>query len=316
MSSILSSELTPCGAMFEMFKRHGGISHKELAVLVLSERPLSDGRSPVSRASDRTWLSRFIVNAPVSSLQPRFFRDFGLAGQRVMDRVRAKRRSEFSGQFLINLICGDAGKPMEYALAACHQDVSMYRNALERFSHDPGYTAGERAETLTILFIAVGCTANVKAAVAYTNEYVESILGGHMGTPKMLDLKGPIELREPVVPAASLGLVRVADGYISGTPYWISPYEDGVTIGCFAMGENDITSVEADVSANHARIWCEDGSWYVRDLESTNGTRLVSGATGEETLLVPEEPTFINAGDELRLGAATTFMVVTGSVTA
>ena len=65
-------ELTPCGAMFDIFKRAAHLSHIELCGLVLSSRPLADGRSPQSRAADRSWVSRFIVRAPVSTLQQRY----------------------------------------------------------------------------------------------------------------------------------------------------------------------------------------------------------------------------------------------------
>ena len=41
-------ELTPCGAMFDIFKRAAHLSHIELCGLVLSSRPLADGRSPQS----------------------------------------------------------------------------------------------------------------------------------------------------------------------------------------------------------------------------------------------------------------------------
>lgn len=47
-------ELTPCGAMFDIFKRAAHLSHIELCDLVLSSRPLADGRSPQSRAADRS----------------------------------------------------------------------------------------------------------------------------------------------------------------------------------------------------------------------------------------------------------------------
>lgn len=49
-------ELTPCGAMFDIFKRAAHLSHIELCGLVLSSRPLADGRSPQSRAADRSWV--------------------------------------------------------------------------------------------------------------------------------------------------------------------------------------------------------------------------------------------------------------------
>lgn len=76
----MATELTPCGALFETMKRYGGISHKDLARLVLSGRPLADGKSPLSRCDDRTWVSRFIVHAPVGSLQDRYFCDWGSGG--------------------------------------------------------------------------------------------------------------------------------------------------------------------------------------------------------------------------------------------
>ena len=88
MMVLRQPELTPCGVLFDVFKRRGGISHKELAGLILSDRPLSDGRSASSRAADRTWLSHFIVHAPVESLQPAYFRDWGLSAQRIMSRLR------------------------------------------------------------------------------------------------------------------------------------------------------------------------------------------------------------------------------------
>lgn len=69
--------LTPCGAMFDIFKRAAHLSHIELCGLVLSSRPLADGRSPQSRAADRSWVSRFIVRAPVGTLQQRYFAEYG-----------------------------------------------------------------------------------------------------------------------------------------------------------------------------------------------------------------------------------------------
>ena len=39
-------DATPTSVLFDLAKRHCGVSHKELAGLLLSGRPLSDGRSP------------------------------------------------------------------------------------------------------------------------------------------------------------------------------------------------------------------------------------------------------------------------------
>ena len=86
----MNNNPTPCGALFDVMKKHASISYKELAGLILSNRPLSDGRSPISRVGDRTWISRFIVHAPAGSLQERYFCDYDVAALRVMARLRSR----------------------------------------------------------------------------------------------------------------------------------------------------------------------------------------------------------------------------------
>lgn len=73
----------PLPVLFDLAKRHCGVSHKELAGLLLSGRPLSDGRSPQSRLGDRTWVSRFIVHAPAGTLSDSYFCDYAVGALRV-----------------------------------------------------------------------------------------------------------------------------------------------------------------------------------------------------------------------------------------
>lgn len=315
MPLTIAADQTPCGVLFDVFKRQGGISHKELASLILSERPLADGRSPVNRASDRTWLSHFVVRAPIGSLQPRYFKDHGLAAQRVLSRLRSRVGFTMTYEKVIDLICGEVGEAMDRALSLCHQDVALYRNALTRFKLGSGYTTGERAEALMVLFIAVGCSANVPYAVRYTTEYVERSFGGRAGTPESSSFA-------PEATAASgaaceprpIGLMRIEDGYLVGVPHWIATESEGVRIGALACGENDITDVEPDVSAEHVLVrWGgEDAGWTARDLGSTNGTELLRASDGVCVELAFDEDVELHAGDELRLGASTAFVVLEG----
>ena len=124
----MATELTPCGALFETMKRYGGISHKDLARLVLSGRPLADGKSPLSRCDDRTWVSRFIVHAPVGSLQDRYFCDWGVAALRVSARLRSRDGKGLSAEEALSLVTNQGGALMEQALRECHQDLALYRN--------------------------------------------------------------------------------------------------------------------------------------------------------------------------------------------
>ncbi len=158
------AELTPCGAMFDIFKRAAHLSHIELCGLVLSSRPLADGRSPQSRAADRSWVSRFIVRAPVGTLQERYFADYGTSAARIMSQLALRRRNPMDSTAVINMVCGPAGEPMVRALEECHQDTNLYRNALDRLSQAAELMPAERAEAVLVLFVAVGCSADVRSS--------------------------------------------------------------------------------------------------------------------------------------------------------
>lgn len=178
----MATELTPCGALFETMKRYGGISHKDLARLVLSGRPLADGKSPLSRCDDRTWVSRFIVHAPVGSLQDRYFCDWGVAALRVSARLRSRDGKGLSAEEALSLVTNQGGALMEQALRECHQDLALYRNVLERLARGAGYSMEERSELAMVLFVAAGCSANVKRACAYVLDYVKTVHGGRLET--------------------------------------------------------------------------------------------------------------------------------------
>jgi len=47
----------------------------------------------------------------------------------------------------------------------------------------------------------------------------------------------------------------------------------------------DVCIPASTVAHAHCALWCEDGAWYVRDLGSTNGTRLDGSEVGEEQRL-------------------------------
>ena len=308
------TELTPCGAMFDIFKRAAHLSHIDLCDLVLSSRPLADGRSPQSRATDRSWVSRFIVRAPVGTLQERYFADYGTSATRIMSQLALRRRNPMDSTAVLNMVCGPSGEPMVRALEECHQDTNLYRNALERLSQAAELMPAERAEAVLVLFIAVGCSADVRTSVTYAIDYAHTTCGGATSTPRSLSASAVVGEAEDA-PAHPLGLLRVENGYVISAPCWIQPSEDGVEIGALATGEGDITDVGDDVSARHAHIWCDDsGVWFVEDLSSTNGTVVVSGVTRVCTQVEPGRIAQLNPGDELKLGESTTYAILLGAL--
>lgn len=322
---------TPCAALFDMMKRYGKISYKELASLILSGNPLSDGVSPVSRVNDRAWLSRYIVNAPVGSIHESYFAEFSSAALRVVARLKTNKRNPLSSKQILDLVVGERGQEMVDALAACHQDVSLYRNVLDRLASESGFTENERAEMAVVLLVTAGCSADVRAAASQVLKFSKAVHGAGMATPLATPSRHQ-ELaksardqrmnRADQVMQPALVLMRVVDGYITGVPHWISRDEAGVEIGSLTLAEGAITDVGSDVSGRHLLIHCDGGEWYARGLDSKYGTVLISGidqsertieaprderADGEAALDVP-----INPGDELLLASNTRFMIMEG----
>lgn len=317
--------LTPCAALFDMMKRYGGISYKDLASLILSGKPLSDGVSPVSRINDRAWLSRFVVHAPVGSVQEQYFADFPSASLRVVARLKANKRKSLSSREILDLVTGEKGQEMIDALVACHQDVSLYRNILLRLVRESGFTENERAEMAMVVLVTAGCTANVRRAAEQVLDFSRTVHGAGMATPLVtpeaivthLPAAVPVE-RKPV----TLVLFRVIDGYIAGPPHYLNPGPEGTKIGSLALNEGAITDVGPDVSGTHLLMKREGDQWYVRGLGSKFGTILISGLDHEERVVEPPrsersdggngEAVPVNPGDELLLASSTRFMVMEG----
>lgn len=313
---------TPCGVMFSLLKRYGGITHQELATLILSERPLPSGKTPTDMAKDRSWLSHSVVHAPAGSVQERFFRDYGSAAVRVMGRLKSRRGRALDAEEIVSMLAGEHGREMDRALELCHEDAHLYRNALMRFASERGYAPGERAEAVLVLFVAAGCSANVKKSVAYAMDYASASFGHRASTPATEALARP-DGSESVEKNLELGLLRVKDGYVAGVPHWLPRSVGGIEIGSLVMGENDITDVGAGVSGRHVRVWHADkdgekdgekDGWLVEDLGSKNGTVLVSGADHARTHVVPGVPVSLRPGDELELAGDTSFIAIEGTV--
>lgn len=320
-----ASAVTPCSVLFSTMKKRGGISYKELAGLILSGKPLSDGKSPVSRINDRTWISRFIVHAPAGSLQDRYFCDFGIGALRVVSRLKSKEGRGLGSAQVLDLICKDGSDAMIEALRACRQDVSLYRNIIARLEGDGGFTVDERAEIAMVLFLTAGCTGDVRRAATMALDFSQSVHGGRLATPvtatsiEALSDRDATGLPEPTL---HLQLLRIVDGYVAGGPYWVPPTAEGVEIGALALGEGAITDVGKGVSSHHLRIWRDDGgSWMAEGLNSRNGSAVRSGATLEVTVIEPPredregfESTAVEVrpGDELLLADDTVFLVLEG----
>lgn len=330
---------TPISTLFDLMKRYYGISHKELASIILSGRPLSDGRSPASRVDDRTWISRFVVHARPDSLQPELFGDFSVGALRIIARMKSQRKGAFTGSQIFQFACGEGARAMAAALEETGQPTAPYRALLERLAADGSLTMDERAEAAMVLMVSAACTADVERAVGEVRAFAQSMHGNGLGTPPstVLVARGGAEATaasdeeaggaagaaadpadvgrgggsERAVPW--LGLLRLENGLVMGEVHWIAPEGAGAVVGSLAAGGDDVCAVAADVSGRHARIWRdESGSWRVEDLGSRNGTALTSALTGERCEVAAGCAVAVQPGDQLHMGTATTFALIEG----
>ena len=302
---------TPCSVMFDVLKRVGHMSHAELAGIVLSSEKLPDGRSAVAHAADRSWLSRFVVHAPADAARDRLFADFGPAAARLSMRLRSRRSHRMTAGDVFAMVAGDEARAMDDALAAVGGDACAYRNLLDRFAANRGYSETERAELALVLFVAAGCMASPAAAVRYALDYERRAFGAPSPTPPSSALLRSGVAGQKNVPP-HLGLVRVRDGYVVGQPHWVDPAGEGCVVGTLAPGSSGMCDVEKDVSSRHLRVWCEDGAWWCSDLGSTNGSWIRSAGDAGEKCLEPGCRQPLAPGDELRLGALTRFVLIEG----
>lgn len=117
--------------------------------------------------------------------------------------------------------------------------------------------------------------------------------------------------------------VNAGGGRFGSTTLRLDGGEGDVPSEPRAKKEHTVSVDDDEVSAEHLLVFLEDGLWYAQGLSSTNGTVLVSGADGAETLIEPPRsgrvpsstypPVRIDVGDVLRLGSRTSFLVVLGA---
>lgn len=322
---------SPCTVFFDALKKYVGISYKETASLILSDKARSGSASPLSRATDRTWLSRYIVNAPVDAINESYFADFDKSALRLLSRVKSSKKKALSDMDVLSWLSGPIAKEMTDALRPYNDDAQSYANMLERLSHEGEFTESERTEIAMVLFLSAGCTASVEQAIGYAMQFAVAIHGGVVKTPLITpnSTKAMFDsTREEVRANSTLGLMRTTDNYVMGSPHWLCPNDSSsqdcdVEIGSLATGKGSISDVAPDVSGSHLHVFRRDGQWYVRDLGSKNGSILINGATRKSYVLAPPKKTRtsefefpvarIRPGDELVLGANTHFIVVAGT---
>ncbi|MDM8246001.1 FHA domain-containing protein [Collinsella tanakaei] len=310
---------TPSSFLFADLKRSFGISNRDTARMVLTDRPILSGVSPRDRAEERTFLSREIVHAEPGYLPESFFRPFDQAAQDITARCLARLKDADARTALQQHIAQDIAPAFCDALRAHGANAALYANALARIAVMDLANNQSRCVVYMLLYVASACLGDVSRAIEITEDFATKHLMGGFST-KAAEL-GDENATAPEDDDMRLGLVRVIDGKLKIDVHPLSCGEGGTVVGTFATGPCAIVDVEPDVSRSHLRIWRDaDGRWLCCGMNSTYGTTVISGEDGSGHVVekpraerADEEasrPYEIFPGDVLCLGATTRFMVL------
>ena len=312
---------TPRIVMFDDLRKFGGITNRDSAQMLLRATPVAGGKAPRDRVDERTFLSRDIVHASVERARPELFGDLIQATQNLTARLIVNRGGTREARIEVALhYRGEAADAMCASLAAHGLDDRRYRNACDRIATDDSQLDAS-ALPLWALFVARGCLCDPQAAVETTESLIANKMGGHFSTTELTVGDG-FSGKPDAEPkhAERLGLIRIVGTAVKPPLYPLNDGEGGTVIGSLATGKGAITDVDRDVSRHHARVFVQDGTWYVEGLGSTNGTVLLSGADMSSTVVeaprharegnAPHPPVSLCNGDIICLGATTRFLVM------
>ena len=315
---------TPSSVMYNMLKRYG-MSNHAVASSLLNTTLSFDGKLLQDRIDESSQLSRRVVHTRPGDMPIGLFNDFLITCPQLMRKaVDARAVSKHSGNVeaaiaeLDSLINDEATEKMIAALETCNVDSSAYRNMTSFIRH--AELASERNRTLLafMLFVITGCVGDPKVAALLVVQYATDVLGADFQTAQTI--VSVATMPKPAKADVRIGLVRIINGHIvaGSRMHMLDP--NGTEIGLLPRSRHVVTDVAEDVSRRHARIWRENGRWYITGLGSTNGTRVVSGTTGQMTIVeLPraersdeDEPPVVEIAptDILHLGETTQFIVM------
>ena len=312
-------EPTPSQVVFDHLKSFGHISKRDTAEAILSDRAFLDGKSPRYKAlTNASWLTNYIIKTEPGSLSPSYFvpdleeATFALAA-RIIDRIGGPdAREQVERHFGV-----DAVPELSRALEAYGRSSDVYENARDRISTMRLGRERDRCPLYVMLFVMTGCLGDPSLAARRVEKFATSKLSSSFHTQFSDDVE-PLPTRQEQA-AKPLLLMRIFDGMSFGSRlYPVSP--EGTIVGSLPDHEPFIADVEQDVSSNHLLIWRDGNRWLCRDSESTNGTKIISGADKSVYVLAPPkrerakgwecEDHELLPADIICLGAHTRFLVL------
>ena len=323
----MARKTTPSSVMYSGLKQLG-LSNYEAASMLMNTRLTFDGQPLESRINESSQLSRRIVHTEPGEIPRELFNNFQISCPRIARALVDKRAIEQCGgdvdkaaAEMLEFLAGPAAEQMIATLAKRDIDGAVFRNMGLFIAHADLSEERDRFTMALMMFIVTGCLGNPKTASIVVIDYADAVLGVDFQTAQTV--VSAVAQSNELQSEPLLGLVRLANGKIKAQSSIHVLNPEGTEIGLLPQAKHAIADVGPDTSRRHARIWREGSRWLVEDLGSTNGTRIVSGATGEETVVAlpralrnegetdaPLPATELAATDILLLGTTTQFMVL------
>lgn len=317
---MISGNEAPCEVLFDTFKEFARMNNRDLASVILADRPVAGGRSPRQRIEDdKSYLSRTVVRSKPGDLPPSMFADFGESAHTLYSAMRSPQGPARSAGEIVERFSGEAAWAMARACSAYGLDGALYSNTVDGLLRLPGMGEADRAYLLVLLFLETGCLQDVQRAASDVLGVADRKFNAVPVTQDVQSFNRP-DADGAAEKDVRLALYR-AWGNRLGQKHVLSTDPAGTEIGYLSTVPGSITDVEKTVSRQHLLLFrAEDGSWYARGLHSRNGSVLVSGNDrSEQTVIEPprshdegfeRKDVLIKPGDKLVLARDTVFFVM------
>ena len=301
--------------MYATLKRHG-MSNHAAAMELLDTKLTFDGRMLQDRIDESSQLSRRVVHTRPGEIPIGLFRNFHISCPKIAKQLAenvsiARYRGDLqaAANSIIEELTGTSAHDMMNALQAYGIDDSIYRNMVAYINHVELPHEESRLSLHLMLFVITGCTGNPRTASILVVEYANDVLGADFNTAEtVITATSPSAASQGNV---LLGLVRMIGGGIKAGANTNVLNPDGTEIGLLPEARHVVTDVDDDVSRRHAYIWRDGDRWLIRDLGSTNGTRVLPGAGGEVVVGTDEKDAVeLFPTDIICLGGTTRFIVM------
>lgn len=307
---------TPTSVMYAMLKQLK-VSNKEAASLLLSDTQKYGDKFLKDRIEERTFLHR-LAHGGLDFQAPMYYANLPQVAQVLCSRIVSGGAPIASMAELADHL---SGAPLDEMVTACKAeglDGSLLSNLVANVREHAGLSDADKASTIMLALIGTGCLGNPSEAIRLVNELMKSIMASGFKTG-LVDDRNYID--EVAPQEEKIALVRVIDGGLDlNNMHVLNDGPEGTVIGSLATDASSINDVGPLVSKRHVRVFrSPEGGWFAQGLGSTNGTKLIDGATKQEVTVEvpkaegqPSEPVLVplHVGDALHLAGTTVFLAI------